>query len=276
MPLLNRTERFLEPAQLEAMRNAALAHPAMAAQLLNPTAFSRSRRFVISFNRAGAARLRDPSGDYHFLLPFFDAAAEPESNAFVMNVLAIPPAERADGSPAVALHFDDTVRVDSARLFLAHSVSVFYLQVPANVDGGQLELYNARGDGALAERASAGMPPNAVVGPSPNTLVVFRGDALHRVSAMHEASAGDEATSGASARRMRVRVVLEQYRVPDEAVRRPMFDPTGRAEYRSPSTRSLSKLAHLYGSASRWAVRGLVVAWVVSAAASARGGAARG
>ncbi|KAJ1636114.1 hypothetical protein T492DRAFT_902014 [Pavlovales sp. CCMP2436] len=207
-PLVTRMRDFLEPELLASLRRTVLEHPASTEeQQLNPTTFSKSRGFVLQFNRAGGERLREPASEFHFLQEFYTRSASNESNAFVMNVLVIPPTNQDDNESAVKLHFDDTVRVDSARMFLAHSVSVLYLQVPAEAEGGQLHVYDARGDGAYSAPAD-GMG-DEVINPVDNKFVVFRGDALHRISAFH-LSSGGERIDAKNQGQLRVSLVLEQ------------------------------------------------------------------
>eukprot|EP00966_Prymnesium_polylepis_P268475 6202556-Prymnesium_polylepis.1 len=112
------------------------------AQSLNPGAFGRTSGFVLRFNRDGASTLRDPHSRFAFLAPFFDAVAENESNAFVLNALVIEATPPGESRPSVGAHLDDTVGIDAAKTYLAHTVTVFYLQVPDGVRGGHLELFS--------------------------------------------------------------------------------------------------------------------------------------
>jgi large subunit ribosomal protein L26e len=59
-------------------------------------------------------------------------------------------------------------------MWLAHSVSVLYLSIPVGMVGGALELYTDHDN----KRPDARILPNA------GELVVFRGDAYHRVTEM--------------------------------------------------------------------------------------------
>lgn len=240
-PLYERTPQLFTEADQAALLAQALGNPRATAhaeqQTLNPAAFSNSRGFLLKFNRDGASELarNDSYADLKFLLPYFDHVADPSANCFVMNVLIIAPGETSSamgsggapadndgGKPAVGLHVDNTVGIRSARKWLAHSVSVYYLQVPEGMDGGALELFTD----------PASKPtPDAVIWPQSGDHVHFRGDAYHRVTAMRpwrtSSGASDGASSGGAAAegdepaeeeeaqsRLRVGLVLEQYRIP--------------------------------------------------------------
>ena len=159
--VVERTDIFSDDARKKLL-DAAFRHPASRKQALSEH-FKRTRGFVLQFNDAGAARLRD-SGEFGFLAPFFDAMHDSEANAFVLNVLIVPPSPASERAPAVGLHRDNTVGVSSARVFVAHSVSVFYLQVPPGMRGGELNLYAEAPDdqeGGDGYRARRGRAPDA-------------------------------------------------------------------------------------------------------------------
>ena len=95
------------------------ALPSLEGQYLG-RGFANTRGFVLKFNTQGAAKLRDPdfmNGTYSFLSPFFETFRDPAANAFVLNALVVPAGGSADEArdPAVGLHVDNTVGIDSAR-----------------------------------------------------------------------------------------------------------------------------------------------------------------
>lgn len=220
----------------------ALAHPDGGGQHLTNDAFAGTRGFVLKFNEQGSAQLRDHASPWHFLLPFFDVARDPSSNAFVLNLLVVEALENdgggADeesgqhGREPVTVHIDNTVGIDSDYLFVAHSVSVLYLAVPEAQSGGVLQLF-APSPVWLHFNPRRDAQPSMQIVPSTEEgreFVVFRGDAPHRVSAIrlankrprrsavHANGASDGALSSpprgaASQEQLRVSLVLEQYRV---------------------------------------------------------------
>ncbi|KAL1503566.1 hypothetical protein AB1Y20_012044 [Prymnesium parvum] len=152
--------------------------------------FKKTRGFVLKFNRNGAKKLRDLSfmnGTYRLsgsiLRPFHSG-------------------------PAVSLHVDDTVGINSVRKYLAHSVSVLYLSVPSSMIGGSLRLWRWGGEPKTLDN------PEATVTPEENKLTVFRGDSYHMVEAW--TSATDEDVFVPALKSMRVSLVLEAYRISDE------------------------------------------------------------
>lgn len=221
---LERIERsFFADDAAAALTRCAVAGASSRANELNEL-FSATRGLVARFNAEGvdAARRHAALG---CLLPFFDAVRDPAANAFVLNVLSC---DAGTDAPPVAYHIDATVAIDEERYaFAAHSVSVWYASVPRDMAGGALDLVlfddalfaaaanDARKSRALlaeVDGAPAGVVPLggstatvASITPAYNDLVVFRGDAFHRVRPYR---AADE--SG-----RRVSLVLEQYRVPD-------------------------------------------------------------
>ena len=98
--VVERTDVFSDDARKKLL-DAAFRHPASRKQALSEH-FKRTRGFVLQFNDAGAARLR-VSGEFGFLAPFFDAMHDSEANAFVLNVLIVPPSPASERAPAVGL-----------------------------------------------------------------------------------------------------------------------------------------------------------------------------
>ena len=227
-PLLQKTEAFASTVLLDQLndgvRSALSAHRGQALS----ASFEGTFGFVLKFSEAGIQQLRSHSV-FGFLAGYLDAARDEAANAFVMNVLVIPPlseqAALARDGPAVGWHVDNTVGIEGARAavrdVLAHSVSVLYLQWPAWGRGGALELCSPA---RCHRRLDPEHPPepNVRLTPTVNTLAVFRGDALHRVTSFyHDDDAGGKDDEGASTAysaelhaSCRVSLVLEQYRVP--------------------------------------------------------------
>jgi len=174
----------------------------------------------LRFNRDGLMLLRtnDSFTDLRFLLPYFERVEDPRANCFVMNVLVIPPESGSSDGAAAAdeerhaagLHRDNTVAIDALRNYVAHTVSVYYLQVPERMVGGRLELFRRVPNGQHS-------PPDATVHPWEGELVVFRGDAYHRVTAVRLRGSKDGTDAIAvqdETTLLRISLVLEQYRIP--------------------------------------------------------------
>jgi hypothetical protein len=201
--LVVRRDAHLSEEAFAALRRCALDHPKLRVKgELNDASFGKTRGFVVKFNEEGIERFRSHP-DYACFVDVFDGLREPLTNAFVMNVLLCDlgdyDAYDANGV-AVGVHLDDTVGIFSRHSFVAHQVSVLYVSVPEDMEGGQLELFSY-GDGNLPENAE----PNDAVEPKENLMVTFRGDAFHRVRSYRTRSA-----------RERVSLVVEQYYIGDE------------------------------------------------------------
>lgn len=194
---------FLEPADLERLREELLASSYLAETTLNER-FAGTYGFTVVFKAAGLERLRQ-----HFpaLAPYLARVLHPRCNAFYLNPLVIRRGAR------VAPHIDQSLRswVSPLEPGFPVKVSVLYLQVPPGLQGGDLVLYRG-GDQPL--------PP---IHPRPNLLAEFRGTVRHEVTEV----TGEELPP-------RVSLVCEQYRlrrevldeVPDFAVKskRPFAD----------------------------------------------------
>lgn len=102
---------------------------------------------------------------------------------------------------AVGLHVDTSLGIKSHKVFMAHQVDVCYIQVPAQMEGGDLELF-AYNDGVTP---ATERQPDQVVQPEENTHVCFRGDAYHQVRAFKSGGKG-----------ARVSLVVEQYIVDED------------------------------------------------------------
>jgi len=149
-----------------------------------------TRGLVVKFNRDGVPRLQE---EYPTLFRHFASVASNSSNAFVMNILIVPPSN-GEKTAQVARHVDDTVGITGWQDFIAHSVSVFYVTLPDSFSGGKLLLYGNSKDN---------MQPLDVIIPEENLLIAFRGDSFHSVEAFYS----DSNTK-------RVSLVLEQYNIP--------------------------------------------------------------
>ena len=125
-------------------------------------------------------------------------------NAFYLNVLVIPPGK------AIAPHIDATLR-DKAHNhnLLPTCVSVLWLELPGEFDGGQLRLYDqAR--------------PITAVAPKVGKIVHFQGHLRHEVTPMklaHKLQPGPA---------RRISLVCERYRLPEALVQKlkPISPPT--------------------------------------------------
>lgn len=171
---------LLPEAQLLALREAILASPYLGPNNLNYR-FSGTLGFSIVFSSESTDEMKQ-----HFpqFAPFVDLARQPSCNGFFLNPLVV-----TDGG-GVEPHRDYSLHRYGDDIPLPEWVSVLYVQVPVNLAGGDLILYDDQ-------------EPIATITPRPNTLVTFRGHLRHAVTPI---AAGSPDLSQA-----RISLVMEQY-----------------------------------------------------------------
>jgi len=173
----------LAEAETRALCEAVLASPYLAQTDLN-SGFSGTYGFSFVFRRSGLPKVLRTMPE---LQPYFDKVLMPKANAFFLNPLVIKAGQ------GVAPHADKTLRsfTQGDEPPFPLRVSVLYLQVPPELQGGQL-LFHRFGLRLVK------------VQPRFNMLVEFAGHILHEVTPM---SNSEEA---------RISLVCEQYGLPDE------------------------------------------------------------
>lgn len=190
---------FMESSVFEIMHTELPHHPLLGSNPLSDTVFNNSMGWVVYFNKEGLVNL---GGNPHYrsMLPYVSKVLNPESNAFVFNLLVS--AQNLDRNAyAVETHVDDTLGIAHPKkwlfqdVFLAHQVDVLYTNLPEDMVGGELEIWPADID---EPGSDAG-----IVAPAQNMHVQFRGDSLHRVKSFSSPSG-----------KPRISLVLEQYRIP--------------------------------------------------------------
>jgi hypothetical protein len=172
-------------------------------QLVGP--FEATRGFGIACHRSA---LREAVAKAPWLAPFVDVVIDAERlqrllelpllerllgsilgdiNALYLNVLVVPP------GGAVARHVDSTLGVHGdGPIFAPRAVGVLYVDVPADLRGGELRLYRSHED-----------TPCTTIEPKTGRLVLFRGSLGHEVT-----------TTSAAAGGPRVSCVAELYALP--------------------------------------------------------------
>lgn len=88
--------------------------------------------------------------------------------------------------------------------FIAHTVSVMYVSVPEDMEGGELELLGSHEEAHGTGRPSPA-PALESVTPKHNLHAEFRGDSVHRVRGY-----------ATKTNQLRISLVLEQYKVAEE------------------------------------------------------------
>lgn len=207
MPLVERYTDYMDPEVFSRMQQCLVGHPKITSNSLNPEGFVGTRGFVLRFSgEKGVERFyrvtKFNCGEdgFHPLIPFFERARHPDSNAFVLNVLVCDKPTSVDDL-IVNTHVDDTLGHDVRNTqFLAHTVSVLYVSVPDDMTGGELRI---RGNETIFDEDKI----LDSIKPHENTMAAFRGDSYHEVNGY------DTQTD-----KVRLSLVLEQYKVDDRYV----------------------------------------------------------
>jgi hypothetical protein len=153
------SERYLDK-----LRRAIFASPYFAVNNLNRD-FVATKGFSVVFQRS---HLPDVERQFPFFKPYLDRALDSSCNAFYLNPLLLQQGSRVDP------HIDRSLRSYCKTIDPPAIVSVLYVQIPANLQGGELVLRNHRQQVGLIK-------------PDVNTLVCFQGNLMHSVKTMQGA-----------------------------------------------------------------------------------------
>lgn len=182
-------------AYLHDLRGEILACPYLAVNNLNRD-FVGTKGFSVVFQRSEIDRVEQK---FPWLKLYLERALQPNCNAFYLNPLLLQAGSRVDP------HIDRSLRSYCKTIEPPMVVSVLYVQVPNNLQGGELVL--------RSHRQQVGQ-----VKPQMNTLVYFQGDLTHSVNAVQ--------TTGT-----RLSLVCEQYDLSDVELRDiPAFTVESRAQ----------------------------------------------
>lgn len=146
---------------LNDLRGEILACPYLAINNLNRD-FIGTKGFSVVFQRS---ELGEVERRFPFFKPYLDRALQPTCNAFYLNPLLLKEGSRVDP------HIDRSLRSYCKTVEPPLFVSVLYVQVPSNLEGGELVLRNYK--------QQVGQ-----IKPVVNMLVYFQGDLTHSVNAV--------------------------------------------------------------------------------------------
>ena len=146
-------------AYLQTLRGEILSCPYFAVNNLNRD-FIGTKGFSVVFQRQA---LQTVMQQFPFFEPYLDRALEPNCNAFYLNPLLLKEGSRVDP------HIDRSLRSYCKTVEPPAIVSVLYVQVPPDLQGGELVLRN--------HRQQVGQ-----IKPRVNTLLHFQGELTHSVN----------------------------------------------------------------------------------------------
>lgn len=179
---------------LNNLRGAILACPYFAINNLNRD-FVGTKGFSVVFQRSHIAQVER---QFPYFKPYLDRALEPTCNAFYLNPLLLQQHSRVDP------HIDRSLRSYCKTVEPPEIVSVLYIQVPPDLQGGELVLRDRK-------RQVGSIRPQV------NTLVCFQGQLTHSVNPVQVAGS-------------RLSLVCEQYCLTELELRQiPTFTVESRA-----------------------------------------------
>lgn len=183
-PVVQRKDAF-PTTWLEHLKERILSSPLLAASTLN-AGFAGTQGYSLTFRREGLDRLKKHFPEF---VPYLETVMEDTSNAFFLNPLLIMKGNRV--APHIDCSLKSWTRPDVPPY--PQKVSVLYVQVPDDMQGGQLILHRKR--------------PISTVRPQTNLLVEFLGNLRHEVCAVECSTP-------------RISLVLESYQLPDDLLDR--------------------------------------------------------
>jgi predicted 2-oxoglutarate/Fe(II)-dependent dioxygenase YbiX len=122
--------------------------------------FVNTKGFSVVFQRSHLTKVTQ---QFPFFKPYLDLALQPNCNAFYLNPLLLKEGSRVDP------HVDRSLRSYCKTIEPPTIVSVLYVQVPANLEGGELILH--------CQKRQVGK-----IKPQTNTLLYFEGDLTHSIN----------------------------------------------------------------------------------------------
>ena len=124
--------------------------------------FIATKGFSVVFTRSHLSQVAE---QFPVFMRYLEAALQPECNAFYLNPLLLKPGSRVDP------HIDRSLRSYCKTVQPPDIVSVLYVSVPSDLQGGELVL--------RSRQRSVGQ-----IRPEFNTLLFFQGDLTHSVNAV--------------------------------------------------------------------------------------------
>ena len=160
---------------LNELRSQILSSPYLLASQLSKN-FAGTKGFSVIFKRSG---IKEVERHFPFFEPYLNVVLKQASNAFYLNPLVL------EGGTCVEPHVDCSISSYGMMFTIPNLVSVLYIQVPEDLQGGELVL-------------QAGEHQVGIIQPRTNTLVYFLGNLLHSVNEVKSSKA-------------RISLICEQY-----------------------------------------------------------------
>jgi len=155
------TANAFSPKYISKLQGQILACPYFTTNNLNRD-FIGTKGFSLVFKRS---HLEQVEAQFTFFKPYLDLALQSHCNAFYLNPLLLKSGSRVDP------HIDRSLRSYCKTVEPPELVSVLYVNVPLDLQGGELILRD--------RKRQVGQ-----IRPQPNTLLYFQGDLTHSVNAV--------------------------------------------------------------------------------------------
>jgi 2OG-Fe(II) oxygenase superfamily len=182
LPYYHHDSNVFPAAYLQKLQRQILSCPYFAVNNLNRD-FVGTKGFSVVFRRSHLATVAEK---FPYFMPYLEKALQPDCNAFYLNPLLLKTGSRVDP------HIDRSLRSYCKTVNPPDVVSVLYVDVAENLDGGELVL--------RSHKRQVGK-----IRPQVNLLLWFQGDLTHSVNAV---AGGDRKTE-------RLSLVCEQYNLED-------------------------------------------------------------
>ena len=194
-PLIIEQENYLSSSKCKNLSEYLLNHKLMGKQVLNSD-FKGTRGILATFNDSVASEESFKKSGLEEIYSIFKNIKEPNTNAYIFNVLVIPPSRQDIKPIKINKHFDCTMNEQDwlGRDYLPLCVTVLYLNLPKTFTKGKLQTYKFGGSKKRLYKA---------ITPAIGKRVQFRGDMYHGVEAIYS----DEDIP-------RISLVFEQYIMP--------------------------------------------------------------
>ncbi len=168
------------PEYLGHLKHSVLNSPYLSKSSLSYQSFGQSVGFQLI---ATPDTLRTVCQFFPYIKPYLVKALRTDCNVYFINALLVPQGAE------IKMHLDSSIK----KNLWPFCVTVFYVQVDENMQGGELFL----------QKRPDQKEPDLLIKPKENAMITFKGNLFHGVLPMQSET-------------MRVSLVCEQYQVPPD------------------------------------------------------------
>ncbi|UIE37898.1 2OG-Fe(II) oxygenase [Leptodesmis sichuanensis] len=169
MPYYHDYPEAFSPRYLSKLQRKILDCPYFTVNNLNRD-FVGTKGFSIVFRRSHQSVVER---EFPYFKPYLDRALQADCNAFYLNPLLLKTGSRVDP------HIDRSLRSYCKTIAPPALVSVLYIEVPPDLEGGELILNRSAPGHKVAHKGQVGK-----IRPQTNTLLIFQGDLTHSINPM--------------------------------------------------------------------------------------------